>query len=84
MFWKKEELRSVVHPWKKIANHAVGGLFQIGYAEDSDLLLVLSHNGRGIFDCLTGERIARDTKDAFDQCLKKKSLRWLAMTMVVS
>jgi hypothetical protein len=65
MFWKKEDLRSFVYPWKKVADHAVGGLFQVGYAEDSDLLLVLSHNGRGIFDCLTGERIGRDTVDVF-------------------
>ncbi len=65
MFWRKEELRFFVFPWKKVADHAVGGLFQVGYAEDSDLLLVLSHNGRGIFDCLTGERIARDTVDVF-------------------
>lgn len=62
MFRKKEPPRSFVYPWKKVADHAVGGLLQVGYAEDSDLLLVLSHNGRAIFDCLTGERIARDSK----------------------
>jgi hypothetical protein len=44
----------------------VGGLFQVGYAENSDLLLVLSHNGRGIFDCLTGERVARAYEEAHD------------------
>ena len=64
MLWKKEPPRSFVHPWKKVADHSVGGLFQVGYAENSDLLLVLSHNGRGIFDCLTGERIARDSTNS--------------------
>ena len=74
MFWRKEELRAFVFPWKKVADHAVGGLFQVGYAEDSDLLLVLSHNGRGIFDCLTGERIARDSENAYDHFNTSKLL----------
>ncbi len=50
--------------WKQIGIHLVGGLFQIGYAENSDLLLVLSLNGRGLFDCLTGQKIARDREDS--------------------
>lgn len=52
--------------WKQIAIHLVGGIIQVGYAENSDLILILSHNGRGIFDCLTGEKIARDRNDYFD------------------
>ena len=47
-------------PWKRVAAHAVGGLTEIGYAEDSDWLLVVSSQGRGLFDCLSGERTARD------------------------
>lgn len=75
MFWKKESRRSFVYPWKQIANHAVGGLFQVGYAEDSDVLLVLSHNGRGIFDCLTGQQIARDSStDVYDHFNRSKLL----------
>jgi len=53
-------------PWKHLTTWAVGGLFQVGYAENSDLLLVLSSQGRGIFDCLTGERVARDYEEAHD------------------
>lgn len=53
-------------PWKCCATWAVGGLFQVGYAENSDLLLVLSSQGRGIFDCLTGEKVARDYEEAHD------------------
>ncbi|MEO8074211.1 MAG: hypothetical protein ABI686_13310 [Acidobacteriota bacterium] len=52
--------------WKQIAIHPVGGIVQVGYAENSDLILVLSHNGRGIFDCLTGQKIARDRNDYFE------------------
>ena len=51
-------------PWKHNSTYAVGGLFQVGYAEGSDLLLGLSNQGRGIFDCTTGARIARDYEDA--------------------
>jgi hypothetical protein len=31
----------------------IGGLLQVGYATGTDLLLVLSSAGRGIFDCRT-------------------------------
>lgn len=44
----------------------VGGLIQVGYATGSDLLLVLSGNGRGVFDCLTGQKLARDYDEASD------------------
>ena len=53
-------------PWKLLKVWGVGGLFQVGYAEDSDLLLVLSSDGLGVFDCLTGEKIARDLSCAHD------------------
>lgn len=53
-------------PWKLIATHAVGGLTEIGYAPDSDLLLAISSQGRGVYDCKTGERIARDREEFWD------------------
>lgn len=46
--------------WRKVAFHAVGGLTEVGFAEDADLLLVVSSQGRGVFNCETGERVARD------------------------
>ncbi|MHB0936711.1 MAG: hypothetical protein ACYDCO_09910 [Armatimonadota bacterium] len=52
--------------WKKIASQAIGGLTEVGFAEDSDLLLVVSSQGRGVFDCATGERIARDRESPDD------------------
>ena len=54
------KLQSPAAPWKRLTAHAVGGLTEIGYAEGSDWLLVVSSQGRGLFDCLSGERIARD------------------------
>lgn len=53
-------------PWRCLPIYAVGGLFQIGYASGADMLLVLSSQGRGVFDCLTGEKLARDYAEAHD------------------
>lgn len=52
-------------PWRPIAFHRVGGLTEVGFAEDGALLLVLSHDGRGVFDCASGEPIARDENPEF-------------------
>ena len=51
------------NPWQKIACDAVGGLLTLGFGENSDLLLVISSSGRGVFDCNLGSRMARDHKD---------------------
>jgi hypothetical protein len=53
-------------PWKKVTGFAIGGLTEVGYAPDSDLLLVVSGQGRGVFNCVTGEKIARDSDDSLD------------------
>jgi hypothetical protein len=50
-------------PWKKVATFAVGGLASVGFDESSDLLLVTSSAGRGVFDCVHGVRLARDSGD---------------------
>lgn len=54
--------RSIPAPWRYRA-HAVGGLWAVGFGPGTDLLLVLSVNGRGIFDCASGERVARDPQE---------------------
>lgn len=51
-------------PWFTQDTYGVGGLLAIGYAPNTDFLLVISSQGRGIFDCRTGERIARDYDNA--------------------
>lgn len=38
-----------------------GGLVGIGFGDDTDLALVVTHDGRGVIDCLTGRKVARDT-----------------------
>ncbi len=53
-------------PWKMVGGSSIGGLTEIGFADGSDDLLVVSSQGRGIFDCLTGDRIARDPVEMFE------------------
>lgn len=55
-------------PWHRPAaapgGLAVGGLLGVGFATHpdtgGDLLMVASHQGRGLFDAATGDRLARD------------------------
>lgn len=51
-------------PWRSVAFAAVGGLLGIGFAthpeSGHDLVMVVSHDGHGLFDAVTGEKIARD------------------------
>lgn len=51
-------------PWRRVAYAPVGGLLGIGFATHPgtghDVVMVVSHDGHGLFDAVTGERIARD------------------------
>ncbi|MGW0941840.1 hypothetical protein ACWD4O_04705 [Streptomyces sp. NPDC002623] len=51
-------------PWRRVAFVPVGGLLGIGFASHPDhgrdLVMVVSHDGHGLFDAVTGEKIARD------------------------
>lgn len=62
-------------PWFRLTAHAVGGLTEVGYADDSDLLLVVSAQGRGVIDCRTGERVARDRVEPNDGWYDERRLR---------
>lgn len=52
--------RPAPSPWRRGPVHAVGGLTEVGYVPESDLLLVVTSTGRGLFDCTRGVRVARD------------------------
>ncbi len=46
---------------------SVGGLTEVGFSEQNpNLLLVISSNGRGLFDCSKLEKVERDPDDEFD------------------
>lgn len=49
--------------WRHRNTFAIGGLENVGYASNQDILIVLSSQGQGIFDCLTGEKIARQNDE---------------------
>ena len=51
--------------WGEPRHHAVGGLTEAGFDPDSGLLLVVSHQGRGVYDPRTGRRLARDQDETF-------------------
>jgi len=50
--------------WTLKNTFAIGGLENIGYASDQDFLIVLSSQGQGIFNCKTGEKVARQNDDS--------------------
>jgi len=66
-------------PWKTVATHAIGGLTEIGFADDTDLLLIVSSQGRGVVDCRTGERISRDRTEPDDTWSDERKLRALGI-----
>ena len=47
-------------PWRQVGVYTIGGLTDVGFAPRSDLLLVVSSTGRGLFDCVNGQKLARD------------------------
>jgi hypothetical protein len=47
-------------PWRHVGTFAVGGLISIGFSRAHEWLVVSSHQGIGIIDCVAGTRIARD------------------------
>lgn len=49
--------------WKHKNTFAIGGLENVGYAPNQDFLIVVSSQGQAIFNCKTGEKIARKYDD---------------------
>lgn len=47
-------------PWRVAGAFTVPHLDAIGFDRDSELLLVVSSSGRGVIDCSSGEKIARE------------------------
>jgi hypothetical protein len=42
---------------------AIGGMTEAGFVPQSSLLMVVSHQGRGLLDLITGSRVARDEQE---------------------
>jgi hypothetical protein len=56
----------VSDPWKLVATIAVGGLRSVGFDRESENLLVVSSQGRGVINCLTGEKVSRDYEEFYE------------------
>ena len=59
--------------------HPVGGLTEIGFGPAASLLLVISHQGRGVIDCEAGERVARDRSGAHAEWFDKVRIAGLGI-----
>lgn len=60
------EIEKPPPPWKLKTIISVGGLCSVGFDRDTDNLLIVSHSGRGVVDCSTGEKTARDYEDYYE------------------
>lgn len=47
-------------PWRELPNPLIGGLLEVGFSASGKYLLTVSWSGRGVFDCSSGEKLARD------------------------
>ena len=65
---KMKKIRQTSSPvgWEKMAGLAVGGLTEVGFSKQTNLLLVISSSGRSVVDCNTGDKIARDYEEYGD------------------
>ena len=64
----------MLETWTQLNIFAIGGLIQVGFAPQSDYLLVVSHQGRGILDCISGQKLARDLNETWWQYFDEATL----------
>lgn len=71
-------------PWKKLGMVAIGGLRAVGFDRSSELLLVVSSAGRGVIDCATCAKLARDDSEYYDheEYLEAEGIGPMSGTMV--
>ena len=70
---------AVAERWRRRTVIAVGGLTEVGLVPNSDLLLVVSHQGRGIVDVQAGAVVGRDPEEAQSGWFDEQELRALAI-----
>jgi hypothetical protein len=61
---KRMKLQEPPSPWKISRFHEIHALQDIGYAPDSDQLLIVSNSSREVLDCVTGQILAQDESDS--------------------
>lgn len=71
-------VESPPQPWVEVSSIAVGGLLAVGVHQDEvgrEFVVVLSGSGRGVFDAVTGEKVARDPSAMDGDWLEESQLR---------
>lgn len=63
---KNIEHKSQPMGWLTTATIAVGELTEIGFSRITNQLLIISSSGRGLIDCESGEKLARDYQEYGD------------------
>lgn len=58
--WAAAEETEMPDPWRRVKLPRVGGLFAAGLDTEGNYLLLVSSSGRGVVDCRSGEKVARD------------------------
>lgn len=58
--WDALPLTQMPPPWRAVPPLPVGGAWGVGFDEEERYVLVVSFNGRGVFDVRDGSRVARD------------------------
>ncbi len=71
---QKAPITAAPEPWRETWFGAVGGLTEVGFLRGSDLLLVVSSQGRAVFDCDAGDRVARDREEPAEHWYQPQSL----------
>ena len=51
-------------PWQLVTRSSAGGAFAAGFDPANEELLVVSANGQGIFDAVTGDRVYRNREES--------------------
>jgi hypothetical protein len=60
--YRRKPQQEAPQPWRRIQLY-INGLTAVGFGPGTELLLVLSHSGLGVVDCVTGRVVARDAED---------------------
>lgn len=63
----KLEVESPPEPWQLKNYIAVGGLMSVGFDRDSDNLLIVSSQGRGVVNCINGKKVARNRDEYYEE-----------------
>ena len=58
--WEAGPPMGLPSPWRATPPVAVGGLHSAGLDPSGHYLLLVSHSGRGVIECKSGEKVARD------------------------